>query len=199
MDIKSYYPSITSQHVYKVWSAVLGCSPPVAALLTKLTTCNFHLPQGAPTSPALANLFLASIYGPVLEACSQKDVEPTVWVDDLTFSGERAREVMEVVRSTLAAHGLKDSRKKRAILGPKDVKIITGVRLGNGRVRACRIKMREVRAGIFNLKIGRITPRGIDKDLQSLEGKISHIRSICPSDADSLSLQLSRVLNQVVC
>src|ERR1017187_9269827 len=74
MDIKSYYPNVTNAHIYKVWTEVLKCSPPVGRLLTKLTTCDFHLPQGAPTSPALANLFLASIYGPVLKACSEKQV-----------------------------------------------------------------------------------------------------------------------------
>src|ERR1019366_1543557 len=59
MDISSYYPSITCGHVYSVWRNVLNCPPPVARILTELTTFDFHLPQGAPTSPPIANIFLA--------------------------------------------------------------------------------------------------------------------------------------------
>ncbi len=198
MDIKSYYPNLTNIHVYKVWSEVLRCSPPVAELLTKLTTCDYHLPQGAPTSPALANLFLSSIYGPVLEACSKEGVVVTAWVDDLTFSGVNARGVMETVRRTLAANGFKDSRKKRIVLGPRNMKIITGVRLGKDGPRACRLKVREIRAGIFNLKLQKATSRGIDKDIQSLQGKIAHIRSVCPEDAVRLELQIAKLINNPV-
>ena len=193
MDIKSYYPNITSHHVYRVWRGVLGCSPEVASLLTRLTTCAYHLPQGAPTSPALANLLLASIYGPVLAACSEKHLTASAWVDDLTFSGDNAREVIETVRQVLAANGFKDSRRKRAILGPRDTKVITGVRLGKHGPRACRIKMREIRAGIFNLSQGRVTANGLHHDIQSLQGKITHIDSLCKADAKRLQDQLNLV------
>ncbi len=196
MDIKSYYPNVTNKHVYSVWARVLGCSPDVAKLLTRLTTCDFHLPQGAPTSPALANLFLASIYGPVLAACSRTSVVVTVWVDDLTFSGENAREVIETVRQTLADHGFKDSRKKRVILSTESRKLITGVRLGRDEIRACPLKMREVRAGIHNLSLGRYTDRGRIKDIQSLKGKIAHIRSLCLKDALRLDQQLSAAMQK---
>jgi len=195
MDIKNYYPNVTNAHIYKVWADVLNCSPPVASLLTKLTTCNFHLPQGAPTSPALANLFLTSIYGPILLACIEKSVAVTVWVDDLTFSGNAAREMMGVVRATLAAHGLKDSRKKRKILGPGKTKVVTGVRLGAKELRACKLKVREVRAGIHNLKLGRLTSRGSAKDIQGLQGQIAYIRSICPADAAPLESGLADALH----
>lgn len=195
MDIKSYYPNITSHHVYHVWRVVLECSPEVASLLTRLTTYSYHLPQGAPTSPALANLFLASIYSPILAQCKEKGITASAWVDDLTFSGRDAREIIETVRQVLAAHGFKDSRKKRAVLGPRQAKVITGVRIGKDGPRACRIKMREVRAGIANLRKGKITERGFDKDVQSLRGKIVHIRSLCAADAIQLQNQLDNALS----
>lgn len=191
MDIQSYYPNVTTRHVYKVWRTVLGCSPRVASILTKLTTCNFYLPQGAPTSPALANLLLASFYGPVLSACQQMNIVVTVWVDDLTFSGERAREIIEPVRQTLAANGFKASRKKLHILGPEDAKHVTGPRLGSNGIRACKSKISEVRAGINNVKVCRFTSRGRAKDIQSLQGKIAFIRSVCPADAVMLQAQLN--------
>jgi hypothetical protein len=136
MDVKSYYPNVTSRHVYFVWRQVLHYSPVISGLLTQLTTYDWHLPQGAPTSPALANLYLASIYTPVLEACSEQGIVATAWVDDLIFSGTNARSVMELVRQTLAANGFKLSSKKRIILNARKPKVITGVRLGARLIRA---------------------------------------------------------------
>jgi hypothetical protein len=186
MDIKDYYPSITSKHIYSVWSSTLHCSPPIASLLTKLTTYNWHLPQGAPTSPAIANLFLASIYGPVLNECEAKGVTVTAWVDDLIFSGENARSVMELVRKSLALSGLKLSSSKKEILGPRQSKTVTGVRLGANQLRAPSKSLRNLRAGIHNLRSGRYTERGREADVASITGQIAHVRFICPADGERL-------------
>lgn len=195
MDVKGYYPSVTSRHVYSVWSDTLRYSPPIAKLLTQLTTYDWHLPQGAPTSPALANLFLASIYGPVLDACSEMDVIPTAWVDDLIFSGGRARSVMELVRQTLAANGFKMSAKKRIILTWEDPKVITGIRLGAGRTRAPREKLHDIRAAIHKLEIGLIGKRERKQYLSKLTGRINHIEQICPQDALPLKQKLQHALS----
>lgn len=193
MDIKSYYPNVTSKHIYHVWKDVLLCSPRIAGLLTQLTTCDWHLPQGAPTSTALANLLLASIYGPVLDACAQRNIVVTTWVDDLVFSGDDARSVMELVRQTLADNGFKLSAKKRVILNPRSAKVVTGVRLGKTQLRACHLKLREIRAGIHNLELGLVTARGRAEDVESLRGQIVYIKSICPADAAPLDEKLKRI------
>lgn len=197
MDIERYFPTVTSRQVYMVWTGVLRCSPRVGSLLTKLTTFQERLPQGAPTSPALANLFLASVLNPVLTTCSQSGVMATSWVDDLTFSGQSAREIMEPVRRTLAKHGLRDSRSKRQVCGLRHTKEVTGVRLGRHGLRACKAKLRDVRAGIHHLGQKHFSERGMDKDIQGLAGKIAHIASICPSDARPLHSQFVHVLAQL--
>ena len=195
MDVKGYYPSVTSHHVYSVWNRTLHYSPPIAGLLTQLTTYDRHLPQGAPTSPALANLFLASIYGPVLEACSKMTTVPTAWVDDLILSGPDARSAMEQVRQTLAANGFKMSVKKRIILTGRDPKIITGVRLGAGRVRAPKEKLSDIRAAIHKLETGRINGQEREKYIASLRGRLNHIERICAQDATRLWAKLESVLS----
>ena len=195
MDVKSYYPSVTNHHVYDVWSRTLHYSPPIARLLTQLTTYNWHLPQGAPTSPALANIFLASIYGPVLEASSELNVVCTAWVDDLTFSGSKARSVMELVRKTLAANGFKMSSKKSIVLSGRDTKVITGIRLGAGRARAPKDKLHDIRAAIHKLEIGVISPRERGKYIESLRGRLNHIERICSADAARLIGKLELVLS----
>jgi hypothetical protein len=173
---------------------VLHCSPAVAGLLTQLTTYNWHLPQGAPTSPALANIFLASIYSPVLEECSKKNITATAWVDDLIFSGKEARSVMELARQALANNGFKLSSKKRVILNGHDSKVITGVRLGNKRIRAPKDKLSDMRAAIHKLEIGKIADYQRDNYIASLNGKINNIERICAQDARPLKQRLIAAL-----
>ena len=186
MDISSYYPSVTCDHVYYVWNKVLHSPPPVAKLLTKLTTSDWHLPQGAPTSPAIANIFLASIYAPVCLASEQKGLTITTWVDDLIFSGGAARDVMETVRKILAQNGFKAASNKREILGPKAEKVITGVRLGRHQTRAPHRKMSEIRASIHRLAIGLVPQAETDRYRRNLAGRIASVRSICKSDGQKL-------------
>lgn len=186
MDISSYYPNVTCAHVYYVWNVVLGCPPPVAKLLTELTTYEWHLPQGAPTSPAIANIYLASIYAPICLACEEAGLTITTWVDDLIFSGKEARSVMETVRATLAGHGFAMSPKKRKIQGPRDEQIMTGTRLGRYAVRVPHRKMDELRAAIRRLALGTVPPEEMEKYMRNLCGRIAHISTIHKGDAEMI-------------
>ncbi len=186
MDISSYYPNVTCHHVYFVWHVVLGCPPPVAKLLTELTTFEWHLPQGAPTSPAIANILLASIYAPVCLASERAGLTITTWVDDLIFSGPAAREIMETVRATLAAEGFRVAPEKREISGPRAEKLVPGVRIGRFGPRASHKKMSELRAAIHRLAIGSVDATDIDKYRQNLSARIAHISTIHAGDAGKL-------------
>jgi len=186
MDIKSYYPSVTAKHVYKVWNSFLGCPQPVAKLLTELTTYEWRLPQGAPTSPALANILLAGIFGPVCLAAEFADVRISTWIDDVIFSGANSRDLMELVRSTLAANGFKVSREKREIIGPSKSKIVTGVRLGHLRTRAPKQKVAELRAAIHRLAIGAVPPEDEERYRRNLAGRIAYISFLDQADGAKL-------------
>lgn len=192
MDISSYYPSVTCLHVYFVWNVVLGCPPTVAKILTELTTFDFHLPQGAPTSPAIANIFLASIYAPICLASEVRGLKISTWVDDLFFSGVAAEKVMETVRATLASNGFKVAPKKREVMGPKSEKLITGGRLGRNQVRAPHKKMSELRAAVHRLAIGSVCSDEIVKYRRNLSARIAHIASIHEGDAARLRRQTAR-------
>jgi RNA-directed DNA polymerase len=198
MDIKNYYPSITNDHIFHVWRNILMCSPRIARLLTKLTTYNRHLPQGAPTSPALANILLASIYSPVLAACADRNITATAWVDDLIFSGDHAKQMIEIVRKILSDNGFAPARKKIEILNGRAEKTITGVRLGKDGPRAGKQKLRDIRAGLHNLKRGRFTEGGRAADIRKLQGQITFVRSLCPSDAVPLAAALDQWERKIV-
>jgi len=193
IDVRQCFPSITNVHIYSVWKELLGCAPPVASLLTQLTTFERHLPQGAATSPLLANLFIWMIDEPIRAASNVLGVAYSTWIDDLAFSGARARELIEVAISTLAAHGLKVSRKKIKIMGPNEAKLITGIRLGVRGTRAPREKLSRIRSGIHYFALGAISDRDAERYLKGLVAQLRFLHQLCQKDAISYAAKLRDV------
>ena len=186
MDISSFYPSVTSQHIYRVWNTVLQCPPKIASLLTKLTTFQFRLPQGAPTSPTLANIFLASIFAPVCSECEGLGLVISTWIDDIHFSGQNARQLIETVRATLAANGLKSAAQKLRIEGPRDEKVVTGVRIGRTRTRAPHAVVSDIRAAIHRLAVNKVPPEDQVHYRANLAGRLGYLGSVDARAAASL-------------
>lgn len=98
LDPANFFPSVTNAMVYQVWRDVFKFGPPVASLLTKLTTHQGHLPQGASTSGFLANLVLLSAGAELVAIAFAKDCAVTFYVDHISISGARAREVISPLR-----------------------------------------------------------------------------------------------------
>jgi RNA-directed DNA polymerase len=86
MDIKNCFPSITVQKVRRVFED-LGFSGNALSIVTKLTTWEFQLPQGPPTSPAIANLALANLDRRQLGVAKEHGFTYTRYVDDISASG----------------------------------------------------------------------------------------------------------------
>ena len=190
IDVKSCFPSITNKHVYDVWRTFLNCSTPVAQILTRLTTFERHLPQGAATSPLLANLFIWSIDRVIREECVARDVVYSTWLDDLAFSGERSRELVPISAKILQGHRLRISRSKVQIMGPRQIKLLTGTRLGAASVRAPRQKLLRVRSGIHKLRTGMVSPEDQVRFIDGLIGQLEYIGRLHKKDSYSLSKAL---------
>ena len=198
IDVKSCFPSITNVHVYKVWREFLGCSTKVATVLTNLTTFHRHLPQGAATSPLLANLVIWMIDEPIRHACSERSVTYSTWIDDLAFSGAASRALIPISAKVLQQHGLKISRSKVKIMGTRRLKLLTGTRLGQGATRAPKEKLSRVRSGIRKLRLGLVDPEEQEKFINGLVGQLQYIDRLSQRDGRSLVKDLRAVANPAV-
>jgi RNA-directed DNA polymerase len=92
LDLADYYPHATSQMVYDAWQRCFQVGPPIAALLTRLTTVRGHLPQGAVTSGYVGNLVLLSVSTRIEAVAESLGCSVTFYVDDIAFSGAKARQ-----------------------------------------------------------------------------------------------------------
>jgi len=184
MDIKSYFVKVTDDLVYRVWHRELKCSEAVAKLLTALTTFKGHLPQGAPTSSALANIYLSSAFVPILRISGDLGVTPGAYVDDIQFSGTNARLMMEPTRRRLARDGFSFPNKKREVMGRYDPKVVAGIRAGKDGPRSPKKKLSDLRAGFHKLELGLVADAEKPAYIKRLAARVSHINQICPKDAE---------------
>jgi RNA-directed DNA polymerase len=84
-DIKKYFPSISQERVLNMFIQN-GFSSRVASLLTHITTHNYELPQGTPTSSAIANLVFVPNDIKLNGFSLTNQLTHTRYVDDLVFS-----------------------------------------------------------------------------------------------------------------
>lgn len=85
VDLKDFFPRINNRQVFRMFREN-DFSPSVSRLLTQLTTFNGCLPQGAPTSPAIANIVFIPTGNRLLDIAKQHDITFTTHLDDLNFS-----------------------------------------------------------------------------------------------------------------
>jgi retron-type reverse transcriptase len=147
MDIKNCFPSITVQKVRRVFEE-LGFSGDALSIVTKLTTWEFQLPQGPPTSPRIADLALANLDRRQLGVARQHGFTYTRYVDDISASGgKRLRKVRNLQERIVKEEGfsikpLKDGQKK-LMYREQDRQQVTGLVL-NQKVNLPREKRKEI-------------------------------------------------------
>ncbi len=194
VDIKSFFPSISTHQIYAVWANLLDCSPEIAGILTRLTTYDFHLPQGAATSSALSNLVLYSLDHPIREYCKKACIQYSTWIDDLAFSGEAARHAINVAVEALRRGGFALPHRKMKIMPAHRRQMLTGLLL-NRQPGLLRRYESTVRSGIHKLETGLVPRFQHHAYIRRLQGRITYIRMINPRRAGPLELRLMSVLD----
>jgi RNA-directed DNA polymerase len=181
IDITNCFPSIDSSSVYGVYKDVFRCSPPVARLLTKLTTYGDRIPQGAPTSPGLCNIVLEPLSAKLNTIAAANQLDFTQYVDDLTFSGSRTSllKVKPIVLLEIQKIGFEINTKKLQMFGDNERMAITGL-VVNKTLGVGRKYVREVQRDILNKKVSPAI----------IKGKIAYVSSVSKSRARKLSYKL---------
>lgn len=194
LDISHFFDSIDDDMVYIVMKRI-GLSVPATTLLTHLCTYNGNLPQGAPTSPYIANLVMKRFDEKLHKWCDERGITYTRYCDDMTFSGQKAdltrANVVGKVRSMLHRMSLTLNDKKTVFISSSQQQRVTGV-VVNEKPSLSREQHRALRQEVYyckkygvidSLKHQKldITP---DKYLKSLLGRISFTLQIEPDNRE---------------
>jgi RNA-directed DNA polymerase len=150
-DLENFYPSVGFSRVVAIFRN-LGYSREASLWLARLTTSALpqsavgwklwspeleeyltrHLPQGAPTSPALANLSAFSLDLRLAGLARTFGAQYTRYADDLTFSGDdrflRSLAVfIPLVEKIVRSERFGTNKKKRQVLRSNKRQQVTGV------------------------------------------------------------------------
>ncbi len=179
MDIENFFPSISSEMVADALRATFRCGRDVCRLLVALTTYEGRLPQGAPTSMALANLAIAPMIERIDAAAKGSGHRFGTYVDDLALSGNRPRDLIGFVKRELALSKLRLAKRKTAVMGRGGRQVVTGT-IVNAKTSVGRERLKMVRSRLHHLESS-------DKpEAHRIAGSIAHVASVSRSQAAAL-------------
>jgi retron-type reverse transcriptase len=131
MDIQDFFPATAEKRVQRYFRKI-GWNRRVASLLTRLCTHEGGLPQGAPTSPHLANVVNYQLDARLAGLAASCGGVYTRYADDLTFSFYEDqhlyyRAVIQMVPKVIAAYGYQLQPKKLSVRRAHQQQRVTGL------------------------------------------------------------------------
>ncbi|WP_164856333.1 reverse transcriptase family protein [Lujinxingia sediminis] len=155
-------------------------------------TASRSLPQGAPTSPMLANAIVCRLDRRLSGLARSLGLNYTRYADDLTFSGDdptRIASVMRLTHQIIAEEGFELATAKTRIQRRGQRQQVTGV-VVNQTPGAPRARRRRLRAAIH--RYAQACSRGEDDPLRrrQLEGELAFIHMLNPAQARALAAGL---------
>ncbi|HVJ67870.1 MAG TPA: reverse transcriptase family protein [Caulifigura sp.] len=219
LDLENFYPSVRYSRVVAIFRT-MGFSRAAAIWLARLTTSaapssmsfpdgnpyglnpylSRHLPQGAPTSPALANFSAYGLDVRLAGLARKFGATYTRYADDLTFSGTHRfagalRDFIPLAESIIRNERFKLNKSKRRILRRTVRQTVTGV-VVNQHPNVARDDFDRLKATLFNcVKLGPSTQnrKGHPQFAAHLQGRIAHVSSINAAKGTKLKALYARI------
>lgn len=175
LDLKNFYPSIKREKVYYFFSSI-GYNTDISNLLTNICVVGNELPQGAITSPYLANLICRKLDLRIAGYCNKRNIVYTRYADDLAFScddRELLRKIYGMVKKIVEDEGFCLNQKKTVFMTPKNHKELLGVTINDSLLKAPKEIKKSIRAMLhYEVSTGDYTMN--DK----IRGYIAYVDSI---------------------
>lgn len=191
LDFKNFFPSIKRSAVEGIFLS-FGYSSNIANLLSKLCCLEECLPQGAPTSPYISNLYLKSFDDEVFAFCKSKNIRYTRYADDMTFSGDFDElEVINFIEKKVEGSPVELNSKKTKVMLRNQRQVVTGI-VVNDKVQVPKKYRNKIRLEMYFIaKYGiaehLVKSRNTKANyLKHLQGKIEYLLHFNPEDAEFL-------------
>ena len=229
LDLEDFFASVSAARVYGIFRTA-GYPEPVAHSLTALSTnalpvdewaaiprptsmaaidahhrlgrrlATPHLPQGAPTSPALANIAAFTLDRRLAGLASALDANYTRYADDLTFSGpvrllDGAGRLGATVAAIAREEGFLLNLRKSRMTTRAGRQRVCGV-VVNERLNVARTEYDELKAVLHNA--ARRGPSaenraGVPDFRAHLLGRIAWVESLHPRHGEKLRAAFERI------
>lgn len=211
VDLEDFFPSITYRRVRGLFQA-LGYGQEVAVPLALLCTVkpapkvveflggikHRMLPQGAPTSPAIANLVCRRLDARLGGLAARFGCAYTRYADDITFSGDEAFErslkrFLPLLWRIIKGENFRLNKKKMHFARRGARQTVTGLTVNDGPAvpRRYRRQLRAILHNAANTGLDAQNRSGHPNFAEHLRGRIEFVRATHPDLAERLLGQLS--------
>lgn len=218
MDLRDFFPSISYNRVAGLFASY-GFSDEVSWTLSGLVTHRAVLPdgfvlwpgvlpQGAPTSPALANLLCRRLDARLSGLAKRAGAAYTRYADDMTFSfkvppagkssdGPSLGRFLWWVEQVCLQEGFIENTAKRRVLRASGQQRVTGIVVNSG-LSVPREARRGFRALLHNCKVSGVDSQARGrKDFRAyLLGYASYIKMVHPALGKRLVREVREVLSR---
>ena len=181
LDIRNFFPSVHYTKIQKIFLDI-GLNQRLADILCNLTTYEYRLPQGAPTSPFLASVALSNLDYRLTKLAKSNYLTYTRYFDDITFSGSKRvilleRDIIQIIKE----EGYIISILKRKIFTKGEIKEVNGILLKNGKLSLKNTdELLSYVEDISKYGLSRLKTDNPEKERQSIIGKIAFLKQINP-------------------
>jgi retron-type reverse transcriptase len=204
LDIKDFFPSIHFKRIYNNFIS-LGCSPQIATLLTHFTTYKHQLPQGAPTSPAIANMVLYGLDKRLFNLCKIKRLKYSRYFDDITISGSsNPKSLIKKCESIINQEGFKINKtpEKLRIMPFTTEQLVTGLLVNGPELQPSLKEIKKIQDILDRILLGDFSIF-IDKEpfkiKEMADGHIAFLKSINSLIAKKLEQKFNKVNRDFFC
>lgn len=189
LDIRDFFGTITAKRVFGMFRSN-GFETRESAVLTKLSCYQDKLPQGAPTSPMIANIICRKLDSRLQGLTSKKGYSYTRYADDLIFSGdERLLRLLPLIRQIITEEGFGTAEEKFRIMRSGSRQQALGLNV-NTIVSIPRKVRRLVRAMVHR----QLQTETLDESMMDfLYGHVGLMASAHPSQSRKLKRKLNKI------
>lgn len=186
VDVDSFFPSLRVAQATDVFKD-MGYTLEVSLMLAQLCTLDGVLPQGAPTSGALANLILKPFDQELFEFCRNLKYRCSRYADDISVSGDvNVAKTIHSLRTMLWKNGLRLNNKKTKVMRQSGRQLVTGL-VVNKKVKYPRSVYKELRKALhYCSKFGlafhaAVQGRDAESYGRELTGKAASVLAVDPT------------------
>ncbi|MFZ2657667.1 MAG: reverse transcriptase family protein [Victivallales bacterium] len=179
LDLKDFFGSTKAPQVI---TALMNAGLPAQTAKDIASTCTLdgYLPQGAPTSPFLANIAVKGMDVRLAALAKKYDATYSRYADDLCFSSDNVKlnEMLPAVNFVVKQCDYRLNDKKTRVMRRGRRQIVTGI-VVNRKVNIPRKLRRNIRAGLHNVKMALVNNQPFDeKQYESLKGMAAYFQSV---------------------
>jgi hypothetical protein len=175
LDINDFFPSVKVGRIAQSLKRHFGFSSYLLKWITRIVSFNFCLPQGAPTSPFIANVSVSRMDRKISAACVNCGASYSRYFDDITISGDKQVKGLFLgrkIEKIISEDGFKMSKNKTKLFHCSKIQRVTGLVVNDG-LSVDNKTIRDIETQIKNREF-----LVSAKQKDSITGKIVFIKSV---------------------